>query len=181
MWLPRDERYLLMVYYISTPELRIEGPIFSVDELKPFVIKPPRIPILGPREVIKLARELIKNKRKVGLTWNQQKMETSAENNRSKQQETNDRNKAWLEAKIKIEAANKMLNEIGLVVVSKCDSYYYKINEMKLAGLDLGRKYCSLWKRSNLWYAEYIKHHWIWVIVSFLGGIIGGLLINWLS
>ena len=48
-------------------------------------------------------------------------------------------------------------------------------------GHDLARKYSSWSSRSNLWYAEYVKHHWIWLTVSFLGGIIGGLLINWLS
>ena len=52
--------------------------------------------------------------------------------------------------------------------------------ELTLEGYDLGRKYSSWWTRSGLWFAEY-KHHWIWLIVSFLGGIIGGLLINWLS
>jgi hypothetical protein len=141
MWLQRDERYLLMAYYISTPELKIKGPTFSVDELKPFVMKPPRIPIWGPRKVIKLAREL-KEKYKTGLTWNQQQMETSAENNRSKRQETNDRNRAWFEAQIMIEVANKMLRERGLLEIREYGRYY-EINEMKLEGLDLGRKYCS--------------------------------------
>jgi len=52
--------------------------------------------------------------------------------------------------------------------------------QLTLDGNDLGRKYSSWWTRSGLWFAEY-KNHWIWFIVSFLGGIIGGLLINWLS
>jgi len=180
MWLPKDERYLLMVYYVSTPELRIEGPTFSVADLQPFVIKPPRIPILGPRKVVKLARELIKKKHNTGLTCNQQQMNTNVENNFVNQQETNNKYKVWFEAKIKIETANKMLKERGLLDVSECGSYYYKINEMKLAGLDLGRKYCSWFKRSGLLYAEY-KHHWFWLIVSFLVGVIGALLVNWLS
>jgi len=52
--------------------------------------------------------------------------------------------------------------------------------QLSLEGYDLGRKYSSWWTRSGLWFAEY-KNHWIWLIVSFLGGIIGGLLINWMS
>ncbi|MCH8119927.1 MAG: hypothetical protein IIC00_09390 [Planctomycetes bacterium] len=52
--------------------------------------------------------------------------------------------------------------------------------QLTLDGYDLGRKYSSWWTRSGLWFAEY-KNHWIWIIVSFLGGVIGGLLINWLS
>jgi len=48
-------------------------------------------------------------------------------------------------------------------------------------GIRLGQIYNSWWLRSNLWYAEHIKNHWIWLIVSFFGGVVGGLLINWLS
>jgi hypothetical protein len=50
-----------------------------------------------------------------------------------------------------------------------------------LNGLDLANKYDNWWSRSNLWYAEHIKNHWIWLILSFLGGVISALLINWLS
>jgi len=59
------------------------------------------------------------------------------------------------------------------------EEYIFKIN-LTLKGLDLSRKYNSWWTRSGLWFAEY-KHHWIWLIVSFLGGIIGGVLVTWLS
>jgi hypothetical protein len=48
-------------------------------------------------------------------------------------------------------------------------------------GRRLGRIYsssCFVW--SGLWFAEY-KDHWFWLILSFLGGIIGSLLVNWLS
>jgi hypothetical protein len=48
-------------------------------------------------------------------------------------------------------------------------------------GIRLGQIYNSWWSRSNLWYTEYIKHHWICVIYGFLFGIISGLLIKWLS
>jgi len=48
-------------------------------------------------------------------------------------------------------------------------------------GYDLGKKYSSWWTRSNLWYAEYIKNHWIWLIGSFVSGIIATLFLLWLS
>jgi len=48
-------------------------------------------------------------------------------------------------------------------------------------GIDLGQIYNSWWLRIKLWYAEYIKDHPIWLIISFIGGVITGLLINWLS
>ena len=47
-------------------------------------------------------------------------------------------------------------------------------------GMLLGQKYNSWWSSSGLWFAEY-KDHWFWFILSFLGGIIGALLVNWLS
>ena len=52
--------------------------------------------------------------------------------------------------------------------------------QLSLEGYDLGRKYASWFDWSGLWFAEY-KNHWIWIIISFLGGVIGALLINWLS
>jgi len=51
---------------------------------------------------------------------------------------------------------------------------------LALSGYDLGRKYNSRLIQSGLWFAEY-KDHWFWLIISFVGGIIGALLVNWLS
>ena len=53
--------------------------------------------------------------------------------------------------------------------------------QLSLEGHDLGRKYSSWWLRSNLWYAEYIKNHWIWLIGSFIAGIIATSIAQWLS
>lgn len=51
---------------------------------------------------------------------------------------------------------------------------------LTIKGYDLGRKYSSWWTRSGLWFAEY-KNHWIWIVVSFFGGVVGALLVNWMS
>ena len=77
--------------------------------------------------------------------------------------------------------ANAILKDRELIYFEheQEDLSKFKIS-LTLKGYDLGRKYISWWTRSGLWFAEY-KNHWIWLIVSFLGGIIGGLLINWLS
>ncbi len=52
---------------------------------------------------------------------------------------------------------------------------------LTLEGYDLGKKYDSPWFSIKLWYEEYIKNHPVWLIGSFLGGVITGLLVNWLS
>ena len=52
--------------------------------------------------------------------------------------------------------------------------------QLSLEGYDLGRKYSSWFTRTGLWFAEY-RHHWIWVIGCFVGGIIATLLVQWLS
>jgi len=52
--------------------------------------------------------------------------------------------------------------------------------ELTLRGWDLGRKYNHWFTRTGLWFAEY-KQHWIWIIVAFLGGIVGTLIVQWLK
>ncbi len=77
------------------------------------------------------------------------------------------------------EAAHLHLRDLRLIVID------FNIPGGRISltaeGINLAQKYTSWWSRSNLWYAEYIKNHWIWIIVSFLSGLLGGLLINWLS
>ena len=45
-------------------------------------------------------------------------------------------------------------------------------------GIDLGRRYKSWWLRSNPWYTEYIKYHWICVVGSFGFGILSHWLLS---
>ena len=74
---------------------------------------------------------------------------------------------------------NNNLKERGLINYFNYEHPNIDV-KLSLKGWDLGRKYNSCLIKSGLWFAEY-KHHWIWLIVSFLGGIIGALLVNWLS
>ena len=163
MWLPKSERYLLIAYYTCMPELRVEGETFSENELRCFVTNNLKIPFVALRRVMKLAREL-RDKRKNNSE--------TAENQQQNYPE-------FLEAKMTIWATNRILNERGFLEAIECGTGYYNI-KMKLEGLDLSRKYSSWWTYSGLWFREY-KDHWIWLIASFFGGVIGALLINWLS
>ena len=79
-----------------------------------------------------------------------------------------------------IKKINRRLGNSGLIKIQNIDARERRI-ELTPEGLRLGQKFNSLWLCSNLWYAEYIKNHWIWVIISFLGGILATLLVQWFS
>ena len=75
--------------------------------------------------------------------------------------------------------AKDVLKNRGLIDI-QTDNLERTIISLTIEGYDLGSKYNSWWIRSGLWFTEY-KHHWIWLIVSFLGGIFGALIVSWLS
>ena len=77
---------------------------------------------------------------------------------------------AWLAGKEAVEVANKMLQDRHLVDVRENGTGFYTVM-LTLEGRALGRKYNSWFDRSGLWFREY-KDHWVWLIVSFLGGVL---------
>ncbi|HCO94518.1 MAG TPA: hypothetical protein DIU00_11295 [Phycisphaerales bacterium] len=79
-----------------------------------------------------------------------------------------------------IKQINRRLRNLGLINIKDIGARGRRI-ELTPEGLQLGQRFNSWWLRSNLWYTEFIKNHWIWVIISFLGGIIATLLVQWLS
>ncbi len=79
----------------------------------------------------------------------------------------------------RVEIADLDLKERGYIRVNFENTEFSVA--LTLKGCDLGRKYdSSFWIWSGLWFKEY-KDHWIWLIVCFLGGIVGALLVNFLS
>jgi len=48
---------------------------------------------------------------------------------------------------------------------------------LTITGYDLGRRYTSFWNGSGLWFEEY-RNHWVWWIMSFLGGFAAALLLD---
>ena len=84
----------------------------------------------------------------------------------------------YAKSKFRVATANKVLSKRKLIQYREAG----KSIEVSLTmeGHDLGRKYDCWWSRSNLWYAEYIKHHWICVVGSFLSGVLAMLLAQWL-
>lgn len=76
-------------------------------------------------------------------------------------------------------AANKRLHERGFIELGKREMEKIPV-KLNLQGWDLGRKYNSLLIRSGLWFAEY-KHHWFWIVLAYVAGILSTLIVNRLS
>ncbi len=86
--------------------------------------------------------------------------------------------KRLIKKRDRIKAANSLLIERKLVNISN----HQHVNdvifvELTLQGYDLGSKYASIWKSSNLLYHE-CRKHWLWIILSFIAGVIAKSLID---
>jgi hypothetical protein len=79
-----------------------------------------------------------------------------------------------------VEQINIALKNRGLIKLDIIPVAALFMVSLTPEGMRLGQKYNSWWASSGLWFAEY-KDHWFWLILSFLGGIIGAIFVNWLS
>ena len=78
----------------------------------------------------------------------------------------------------RVSKANECLAERKLIEL-KSDRQHDRFCTLNLTigGFDLARKYSSWWERSGLWFAS-LKNHWIWVVCSFIVGILSTLIIG---
>jgi len=179
MWLPKDERHLLLAYYVNIFNIDDRNVCRYLDNPKWFEMsdwiavleKPSWIPILTPW--------LIKHDACKVKAYGDGADMPNEEDKSMEQVQEEIKRCIRLEKKLKI--SNAGLERRGFIKVQKHQHCGEVVGiSLSIKGYDLGRKYSSWWTRSGLWFAEY-KNHWIWIIISFLGGVIGALLINWLS
>jgi len=76
--------------------------------------------------------------------------------------------------------ANDKLKKRDLANIERDETGMDVTVSLTLEGWDLGEKYNGWLVKSGLWFEEY-RNHWIWLIVGFLGGILGALVIKWLE
>lgn len=80
------------------------------------------------------------------------------------------------------ECVDRRLRDWGLIITDLVAGH---LPHMRISltpeGIRLGQIYNSWWLRTNLWYVEHIRNHWIWIVISFLSGIVATLLTQWLS
>lgn len=167
MWLPKNERRLLQGYYLK---LKQAGKELRVEEISNWV------PVMKSLHV-KQSVQQFETSRPADTAQPSSLPLTDA-----------DEGKIAKELKEKtieffdINFVNMALKERGLIYSKDSINSTSPPRSISLtiSGCDLGRKYNCWWSRSGLWFAEH-KDHWFWLIVSFLGGIIGALTVNWLS
>lgn len=164
MWLPREERQLLVLYAFCDADLHGNPIPFSVKELGETATRR-----LCAWQIAKRAERIKKAK---GQAGQQATCDSESSNGSAMYMK-------WLNAKRVIESANSRLRNRGLIGFRECGTGHYEIT-LNLSGWDLGRKYSSWLDRTGLWFREY-KDHWIWLIVGFIGGICGALVVQWLS
>jgi hypothetical protein len=157
MWLPKDERKLLSYYYHQIKKVETSRDFEIRDLIKVLRRKQAKLPETK-RGIILYIYETLEN---VNNCLSQRNLIT------------------WENLAPGSITAARMYDH----PTSQPPSENTKVNlriTLTIQGYDLGKKYSSWWTKSGLWFAEY-KDHWFWLIISFLGGVIGALLVNWLS
>ncbi len=160
MWLPRAERRLLAGY-----SYRLERP-----ENEVWFRVAWWIPVLGCRRVAPVAKAVPEYGDEAP---DEQHAATSHEQLKS---EVSD----LIRGSSRVEAANACLKARGLIRFSPHESERDVFSvALTVQGDSLGHKYRNWFTSSGEWFKEY-REHWIWLIVGFLGGILGSLVVNWL-
>jgi hypothetical protein len=180
MWLPRDERHLLLGYYVNIFNVNDRNVTRYLDNPKWFekqdwadVLKESRwIPILTPYLVKRAALKV----KEYGENSNES---TQDEKTNNKKKIKQIRNYIFLLRRLEISSSSLLKRNLINIQTQEHDPNVVGIS-LTIEGQNLGRKYNSWWARTGQWFAEY-KDHWFWLILGFLGGIIGALIVNWLS
>lgn len=159
MWLPKDERRLLSYCYRRINKVETSRHFKMTDLVKALgkkQVRPPKTKreiILDSYDTIEIVNDLLSQR---GLiTW--ENLDPGS-----------------------ISVLRELPKTSGALSWSENTNVNFRIT-LTLTGYALGRKYNSWWLCSNLWYTEYIKNHWIWLVIAFLGGILSTLLVNWLT
>jgi hypothetical protein len=73
------------------------------------------------------------------------------------------------------------MKEDGCTNVSLLDLFNLPYLRLTIAGEDEARIYRSWFWRTGLWYHDCVSHHWVVPVVTFIAGILGTLLVQWIT
>lgn len=157
MWLPYDERQLLAGYYTIIGVVNEEEayPLSSLAEL------------LRRRPDYSRIQEYGES--------------TGNTNGNSSMEESVNEVKEYIDLCNRIRKANRILAARELIASKDHENAAdVVLVSLTVEGFDLGRRYSWWWTRSGLCFQDY-KNHWIWLILGFLGGILGTMLVEFLK
>lgn len=167
MWLHKDERRLLEAYY-----LRLQEP----DKREAYVTSS-WIDVLRCRRTKRAALR--------ARVYGEQNDESLG--NSDKEQDSGSLEgleseiKGYVADRNRLAIANSALRKRGMITITAHQTEHdVVVLSLTMEGYDLGRKYSNWFTYSGLWFEEY-RNHWIWLIVSFFAGILGGILVSWVS
>lgn len=163
MWLPKDERRLLAAFYV-----KLKGPEnesrFHDDDLV---------------NVLNACRSKWK-----AIAQNLEHVSDPDAGPKVQQVAkllNEDGGKKYEDLKARLDIAIRAMQKRGLIE-SKAEGQlrFTRCVSLTIDGYDLGRQYGRWLISSGLWFAEY-RNHWVWLIVGFLGGVLGTLIVQWLT
>jgi len=179
MWLPRDERHILLGYYANIFDMKdrnvetyLKNPKWFRSDDWTSVLKCPQwMPLLSLCLIRKQAKRI--------RAYGDGSTPHPDEDILSKEGKQIIARTAQMLKRLRI--TNMHLEQRILIDVRphKSEDGVAGVS-LTLEGYDLARRYQGWFGRTGLWFREY-KHHWIWLLVSFLGGVLGALVVEWLS
>ena len=174
MWLPKDERQLLRIYYYniidrqkkirSSPIEEVWGSIGD-DFAKAFEVK----------DCKESAKRFKADLHKPVVTTRGESAENADIELDLKV--SRDRITRYLDIRARIDAANASLAERNLIKVRHHENDDNIGISFTMEGYDLGRKYSKWHTVIGLWIGEY---HWVWLILAGLIGFLISRVLSWL-
>jgi len=182
MWLSKDARHLLVGYYVNIFNIDERSVCHHLDKPKWFEMPDWTAVLAEPNWIPILTRWLIKRAARNVKAYGDRHGAPTSEDPSADEFATRKEIRIEIKLRKRLQISNSELAKRKLITTHKhehCDNVAGI--GLTMEGYDLGRKYSLWWTRSGLWYAEYIKHHWISVVGSFVGGVLATLLVQWLS
>ena len=163
MWLPKDERRLLLAYYLKLERVGAEG-WFGEDSLAKM--------LASKRNVRKSVEELKEYFH--GGAGEDQVMDTASD--KFNVEKAKKRNKQYISNTKRVEIANGHLEARDLITMKPHQSTH-GLNQVALTldGYNLAVKYGKFFTCTQEWWVEY-KGHWLWRIISYMVTFVLGLM-----
>jgi hypothetical protein len=174
MWLPKDERQLLRIYYWNIRDRQKKIGSNPLEEVWGTISKD-FAEAFEANDWKEAARRFKADLHKSEGTTYREADEKSKEKWNLK--DARGQIKRYLDIRSRVDAANAVLAERNLIEVRPHESEDNMGVSFTIEGYDLGRKYVKWHTLIGLWIGEY---SWVWLILAGLIGALISQVLNWL-